>query len=536
MAENYFLSSLYTGVAAGEKIGTALTQKAARKALDDLAAHDAAMSTANPMAGLAGGVTPGTGSTSTSSATDVAGGYGITPGTSTTPTATPGNGYGIEPSSFDSSTQGMTMPDGVAPLPRVGQRSSSPAKNTPYQPTMPTGGPGTVPPGSMPPVDSTPSAQTADPTLQRVTEGGTGVGAIPVADAPPLADAAGSAVPGLQTEVPDQNFHLTPDQDPNFQRLTQMGWQLRPEGWWVSPQGEVWDPASGTPSPAQSPQGAGSNPKDMANAPMTTMPTQPMQLNQPQPDSQGDMGAIPEQEPAFGEAPGGMASSSSISSRPLSPMHQERVSAVLNIIAQGEAAGLPAFQGMTAYARQLGFTMPGEEVQGAEGQDGVQGSAGGDVLGASAGAAPGAQADPSYQMPEGPVDAGFVVDRFEAHGLPRHVAIGFAANVAVESGFNPAVDTGDGGHAWGLFQHNDRREAMVDWVTANYGDWRNPEGQIAFAMHELQTTERGAYEKIMQARSPEEAAELISRYFERPGTPHMEQRLAAARQIAAQYA
>jgi hypothetical protein len=259
-----------------------------------------------------------------------------------------------------------------------------------------------------------------------------------------------------------------------------------------------------------------------------------MELNPPEPDLQADLPAIPEEEPTSGVSSGaprtaqnqGAGSMSNGSRASLPPVNQERVNRMLQIIADGEAAGLPAFRGMSAYAQSLGFSLggPAETATGGAGAPGLEGESG--VMGA---------VDPNYQLPSGPVDANFVVDQFMGHGLPQHVAIGFAANVAVESAFNPAVDTGDGGHAWGLFQHNDRREAMVNWVTQHYGDWRSPEGQIAFAMHELKTTERAAYDKIMRATTPEQAAELISRYFERPGTPHMEQRLAAARQIAAGY-
>jgi TP901 family phage tail tape measure protein len=97
-------------------------------------------------------------------------------------------------------------------------------------------------------------------------------------------------------------------------------------------------------------------------------------------------------------------------------------------------------------------------------------------------------------------------------GLTPVQISGIMGNIKAESNFNPGI-AGDNGNALGLAQWNDRGPAMKSFVGP---DWRtNTQGQMDFMNHEFQTTESGAYQRLLAAKTPAEAnAAMIS--YERP--------------------
>ena len=102
---------------------------------------------------------------------------------------------------------------------------------------------------------------------------------------------------------------------------------------------------------------------------------------------------------------------------------------------------------------------------------------------------------------------------FAGKGLSSHQIAGILGNAKAESGFNFGNSSGDGGNAWGLFQWNDRRRNMVNFVGQ---DWRNDlSGQLDFAWHELQTSESKAYRALLKATDVVQATEAFLG-FERP--------------------
>jgi hypothetical protein len=123
-------------------------------------------------------------------------------------------------------------------------------------------------------------------------------------------------------------------------------------------------------------------------------------------------------------------------------------------------------------------------------------------------------------------------------GLPHHVAAAFAGNFDVESGFNPSINEIDplvegsrGG--FGLYQlTGPRRVQYEEWAPAQGRGLGDPYAQLDFMLHELETTERGARDRILQAQNVDEAARLVSERFLRPGIPHLDRRINAARQYA----
>lgn len=127
---------------------------------------------------------------------------------------------------------------------------------------------------------------------------------------------------------------------------------------------------------------------------------------------------------------------------------------------------------------------------------------------------------------------GYVYGRLIERGMPPHVAAGFVGNFMVEAGVN--IDpraVGDGGRAIGMGQWNDRGPKLVEFARKRGKDWSDLDTQIDFLMHELETSEAVAKQKIWATNNPVDAALAVSRHFERPGTPHNERRVGFARSI-----
>lgn len=124
-------------------------------------------------------------------------------------------------------------------------------------------------------------------------------------------------------------------------------------------------------------------------------------------------------------------------------------------------------------------------------------------------------------------------NRFRAAGLPDHVAAGLVGNLMQESGaeINPAA-VGDNGNAFGAGQWNGpRRRAYLSYAASKNTDPTDFDTQIDYLLHEGQTTEKGAWSAIMQAKTPDEAARIASERFWRPGTPHNDRRMGFARAV-----
>jgi Phage tail lysozyme len=88
-----------------------------------------------------------------------------------------------------------------------------------------------------------------------------------------------------------------------------------------------------------------------------------------------------------------------------------------------------------------------------------------------------------------------------------------AAGPAAESGFNPN-DVGDGGTSYGLYQHHaERMRAMF----ARYGQHPTAQQQNEFAWSELNAAQQAnLLAALHAAKTPQEAAEIWTRAFEKP--------------------
>jgi hypothetical protein len=102
---------------------------------------------------------------------------------------------------------------------------------------------------------------------------------------------------------------------------------------------------------------------------------------------------------------------------------------------------------------------------------------------------------------------------WKSKGLADHQVAGVLGNIKAESAFNPLA-VGDGGNAFGLYQHNDRRNNLFSAIGGK-GNLRNALAQHEFAYSELMGPENRAWQALTRAGSTREATGAFAG-FERP--------------------
>lgn len=108
------------------------------------------------------------------------------------------------------------------------------------------------------------------------------------------------------------------------------------------------------------------------------------------------------------------------------------------------------------------------------------------------------------------------IDSLVNKGWSREQATGIAANLAVESQFDPSA-VGDGGKAYGIAQWHPDRQAVFQQVYGKPIQGSTQEEQLAFLDHELRNgNEKSAGAKLAQAKSAADAAGIVSQFYERP--------------------
>lgn len=101
-------------------------------------------------------------------------------------------------------------------------------------------------------------------------------------------------------------------------------------------------------------------------------------------------------------------------------------------------------------------------------------------------------------------------------GYSKANASGIAGNIFVESSYNPLA-VGDNGNSFGLAQwHKSRWERLNQWSKKNNKNPNTFQGQIDYLDWELKNTEKRAYQKLLEAKTPYESAYNFAKYFERP--------------------
>lgn len=129
----------------------------------------------------------------------------------------------------------------------------------------------------------------------------------------------------------------------------------------------------------------------------------------------------------------------------------------------------------------------------------------------------------------------YAFEFYRNKGVPDAMAAGLVGNLMQESGadINPAA-VGDNGNAFGSGQWNGpRKQAYMNFARARGADPTDFDTQLEYLWHEGQTSEKGAWDAMMGAATPEEAALIGSTRFWRPGTPYNERRQAYAKAVYA---
>lgn len=107
-------------------------------------------------------------------------------------------------------------------------------------------------------------------------------------------------------------------------------------------------------------------------------------------------------------------------------------------------------------------------------------------------------------------------------------------NMAIESGFDPAISEIGGGGGFGLCQWDDRKDSLADYAQRAGKDPSDLDIQLQFIKYELQGSESAAASKFFAETSNiDKATEIFCRKYERPNMAYanLEGRKQAAREI-----
>lgn len=119
-------------------------------------------------------------------------------------------------------------------------------------------------------------------------------------------------------------------------------------------------------------------------------------------------------------------------------------------------------------------------------------------------------------------------------GLSIPQVSGLFGNLAVETGKftvmqekNPIVAGSRGGYGWAQWT-GPRRRAYEAWCAKQCCSPSDPEMNYQYIVYEMRTVEKNAYERLRRALTASTAAGIVCDYYERPGIPHRDKRIAYA--------
>lgn len=122
---------------------------------------------------------------------------------------------------------------------------------------------------------------------------------------------------------------------------------------------------------------------------------------------------------------------------------------------------------------------------------------------------------------------------FTSQGWSKEQAAGIVGNLQVESGPQLRTNvTGDGGRAYGIAQWHPDRQAQFMRVYGKPIQQSNFREQLQFIQWELRNSERAAGDRLLRARTAEEAAAIVDQFYERSSGAARGQRIANARTLA----
>ena len=145
----------------------------------------------------------------------------------------------------------------------------------------------------------------------------------------------------------------------------------------------------------------------------------------------------------------------------------------------------------------------------------------------------GAQAIASGQAKGSSKNAEEAIKFFQSAGWTKEQAAGIVGNLQSESGKN--LDTnavGDGGKAKGIAQWHPDRQASFQKVMGKDLNSSTLEEQLKFVDWELKNTEKNAGDKLKQAKSAAQAAQIVDKLYERSSGAALGDRIASANMLA----
>jgi len=116
-----------------------------------------------------------------------------------------------------------------------------------------------------------------------------------------------------------------------------------------------------------------------------------------------------------------------------------------------------------------------------------------------------------------------VYDYFINKGLKPYQAVGIIGNLSAESYYDIKPDIENSIGAYGIAQWlGVRRKSLEKFATKNKSKVSNINTQLDFMWHEFNTTEKRAYKKLINSKTPNEAASVFAINYERPSTKELE--------------
>lgn len=132
----------------------------------------------------------------------------------------------------------------------------------------------------------------------------------------------------------------------------------------------------------------------------------------------------------------------------------------------------------------------------------------------------------------------YAVDYLTNKGLPKHVAAGIVGNLMKESNLNPNIsEKGNTGNGRGIAQWDvrNRWKDLQNYAQSSGKSHTDLDTQLDFVLHEAQ--QRGDLSKTLQAKTPEEAAMIFGKTYEKPNEKYADwgTRQSTARNLSMQY-
>ena len=130
-------------------------------------------------------------------------------------------------------------------------------------------------------------------------------------------------------------------------------------------------------------------------------------------------------------------------------------------------------------------------------------------------------------------NAAEVIDFFVGKGWTQEQAIGIAANISHETGGSFKNTTKErGGDSYGLAQWRGSRLKDLEKFAGKPYNQTSVKEQLNFIQHELMTSESKSAKFLKEAKTPEDAADVFNRYYERSADKDSSKRIKIAQQYA----